>query len=115
MYADDFARVFTSCLDMIFRRVSTAPAEAFAMMECYEHLLRGSLEIHLRHITVEEAAELAGKSPSQIREMIADGELTGRGGDGERMRVIAAEVPLAPEQRLGLVSVLMDFVTRQQT
>ncbi len=47
--------------------------------------------------------------------MIADGELTGRGGDGERMRVIAAEVPLAPEQRLGLVSVLMDFVTRQQT
>lgn len=114
MYADDFAAVFTSCLDMIFRRVSTAPAEAFAMMECYEHLLRGCLEIHLRQITVEEAAELAGESPSEIRRMIADGELTARRGDGERLRIIAAEVPLAQEQRLGLVSVLMDFVTREQ-
>jgi hypothetical protein len=115
MYADDFARVFTSCLDMIFRRVSSAPAEAFAMMECYEHLLRGCLEIHLKQITVEEAAELAGTSPWEIRRMITEGELTARGGDGECLRVIAAEVPLAPEQRLGLVSVLMDFVTRQQT
>jgi excisionase family DNA binding protein len=114
MYADDFAVVFTSCLDMIRKRAPTAPAEARAMMECYEYLLRGCLEIQLKQITVNEAAKLAGKSPSQIRRMIAKGKLTAYRGEGERLRIVAAEVPLAREHRLKLISVLRDFVTRQQ-
>lgn len=82
MCADDFARVFTTCLDMTRERASTAPAEARAMMECYGYLLRGCLQIQLKEITVNEAARLAGKSPSEIRQMIAKRELTARGGDG---------------------------------
>ncbi len=64
-----------------------------------------------REIPVKDAAVIAGKSPCQIRRMIRSGRLARRGGDGERLRVSMAEVPMCRAQRLAVLAVLHEIAT----
>jgi len=47
-----------------------------------------------RKVTVREAAEMTGLSPATIRRWVKLGKLKKYGGDGERIKVCYAELPV---------------------
>ena len=75
------------------RRLSrSAPERADTYQTCTEELLAAFADWLTREVTASEAAKLTGKSARHIRRMIAAGELTRLGGDGERLRVYVGEL-----------------------
>jgi hypothetical protein len=116
MYADELAKVFITCLEMIRERAKTSQAEADVMLECYHYLIGGAMRAQLRRVNVNEAAEMAGKSASQIRRMIRQGKLTGYQSENSgRLELIAAEVPLSQEQRLQVIAKLKEYAKKMPT
>lgn len=70
---------------------------------CMAAILEAIVELQETEIDVRTAAAVSGKSPSQIRRMIRNGQLTRYGGDGERLRVRMSEVPTSPKERQKII------------
>lgn len=111
MNAKELERTLAHCLRLLEgyrKRGELCPNCARIALVCMGSLLHGVDRHLMRELTVKEAAQLSGKSESQIRRMVRQGKLTSV-SDGRPIRIPASQLSKSKSERDEILSVVGRF------